>query len=95
VPGDFDRQHDQVIVASRDGIELKAFDEIAVRMRLASMTQHRLELEFEYWRSAGSGDDLIARGRQGIACLRRQGDQLAPEAIPAELREALRPFATS
>src|SRR5918996_665010 len=29
-------------------VELRAFDEVLVRMRLASITQNRLELEFEY-----------------------------------------------
>jgi enediyne biosynthesis thioesterase len=74
--------------------ELSAFEEIIVRMRLVSMIQNRLELEFEYWRAAvdGNGEELVARGRQGIACLRRTGDGTLPEPIPDELREALRPY---
>lgn len=73
-------------------VELRAFDEVAVRMRLASITQSRLELEFEYWRAGAAGDELIARGRQGIACLRRTGDQTVPTPVPDELREALKPY---
>jgi enediyne biosynthesis thioesterase len=73
-------------------IELRAFDEVLVRMRLASMTQSRLELDFEYWRAGASGEELIARGKQGIACLRRNGEQTAPIPVPEELREALRPY---
>ena len=73
-------------------VELRAFDEVIVRMRLASITQSRLELEFEYWRAGAGGDELIARGRQGIACLRRAGDQLAPTPVPDELRVALKPY---
>ena len=78
--------------------ELVAFDEVIVRMRLASMIQNRLELEFDYWRANsggggdGGGEELIARGRQGIACLRRTADGTVPEPIPDELREALRPY---
>ena len=53
--------------------ELRTFDEIAVRMRLASITQSRLELDFEYWRTNADGEELVARGRQGVACLRRLG----------------------
>jgi enediyne biosynthesis thioesterase len=73
-------------------VELRAFDEVIVRMRLASITQSRLELEFEYWRAGANGEELVARGRQGIACLRRTGDQLAATTVPDELREALRPY---
>ena len=73
-------------------VELRAFDEIVVRMRLASITQSRLELEFEYWRSGAGGEELVARGRQGVACLRRTGELLAPTPVPDELREALKPY---
>jgi enediyne biosynthesis thioesterase len=74
-------------------VELAAFDEVIVRMRLASITQSRLELEFEYWRAnAAGGEELIARGKQGIACLRRTGEHAAPIPVPDELREALRPY---
>ncbi|HXO40964.1 MAG TPA: acyl-CoA thioesterase, partial [Thermoanaerobaculia bacterium] len=52
--------------------ELQAFDEVMVRMRLAGMAQNRITLHFEYWRRAGSGEDeLVARGEQQIACMRR------------------------
>jgi enediyne core biosynthesis thioesterase len=74
-------------------VELAAFDEVLVRMRLASIAQSRLELEFEYWRAnADGGEELIARGKQGIACLRRCGEQTVPIPVPDELREALRPY---
>jgi enediyne core biosynthesis thioesterase len=74
-------------------VELRAFDEVMIRMRLASSTQSRLEMEFEYWRSGPAGDELIARGKQGIACLRRSGERLDPISVPEELREALKPYA--
>jgi len=73
--------------------ELRAFDEITVRMRLGSMAQNRIEMEFEYWRANGEGEELIARGRQGVACMRREGDRMIPEPIPAELRDALARYA--
>ena len=72
--------------------ELRPFDEVIVRMRLASMVQNRLELEFDYWRDGADGEELVARGRQGIACLRRNGTGVAPTPIPDELREALIPY---
>jgi enediyne core biosynthesis thioesterase len=76
-------------------VELRAFDEVIVRMRLASIAQNRLELEFDYVRAGANGEELIARGRQGIACLRRNGDQTVPTPVPEELREALKPYATN
>jgi enediyne biosynthesis thioesterase len=72
--------------------ELFAFDEIVLRMRLQSMVQNRLILSFEYWRATGEEEELVARGSQEIACLRRNGDELAPCPIPEELRRALEPF---
>jgi enediyne core biosynthesis thioesterase len=73
--------------------ELRAFDEVTVRMRLDSMAQNRIDMLFEYWRINGSDEELIARGRQGVACMRREGDRMVPEAIPVELREALAKYA--
>ena len=72
--------------------ELFAFDEIVLRMRLQSMVQNRLILSFEYWRATGEEEELVARGSQEIACLRKNGDELAPCPIPEELRRALEPF---
>lgn len=72
--------------------ELRAFDEVTLHMRLVSIVQNRLEMEFDYVRSSPAGDELVARGRQGIACLRRHGDQTTPTPVPDELREALKPY---
>jgi len=79
--------------------ELAAFDEIVVRMRLASVAQNRIALDFEYWRQvpegkqlAPEGEQLVARGQQEVACMRREGKQMTPAPIPDELREALRPY---
>jgi enediyne biosynthesis thioesterase len=71
--------------------ELKAFDEISVRMFLAATVQNRIAMRFEYWRE-NQPRELVARGEQEIACMRRQGDRLVPVAIPKLLREALAPF---
>jgi len=72
--------------------ELRAFDEIVIRMRLESLTQNKLTLEFEYWRTTPDDEELVARGKQAIACLRRDGRNMVPTLVPQELREALRPF---
>ncbi len=72
--------------------ELRAFDEVTVRMFLASTAQNRISMHFEYWR-AGEKPELVARGEQEIACMRRQDDRLVPVPIPKSLRDALAPFA--
>lgn len=72
--------------------ELRAFDEIVVRMRLASAHQNRLAMDFEYWRQTHQGEELVARGKQEIACMRREGGQTVPATVPQELLDALRTF---
>ncbi|HUC85466.1 MAG TPA: thioesterase family protein [Candidatus Acidoferrales bacterium] len=69
--------------------ELTVFDEVIVRMRLAELLQNRMRLAFEYWR----GEELVARGEQQIACLRREGEKLLPTPVPPALREALEAYA--
>jgi enediyne biosynthesis thioesterase len=73
--------------------ELSAFDTIVVRMRLGALTQSRLSLLFEYWRQADDREQLIARGEQQVACMRRDGGRLVPTPVPPALREALRLYA--
>ena len=63
--------------------ELTAFDEVIVRMRLV----------FEYWRRKQGNEELVARGEQQIACMRRAGEKLSPMPVPQTLREALAAYA--
>ena len=70
-------------------VELMAFDEVIVRMRLAELVQNRMRLAFEYWR----GKELVARGEQQIACMRREGEKLLPTPVPPTLRAALAAYA--
>ena len=73
--------------------ELTAFDEVIIRMRLGELTQSRITLLFEYWRAGKTGEELIARGEQQVACLRREGEKLTPTPVPKSLSEALKPYA--
>ncbi len=74
--------------------EVSAFDHIIIRMRLGALAQNRMTLGFEYCRSrADGGEDLVARGEQQIAFMRRAGEAMAATAIPDEIVAALRPFA--
>lgn len=72
--------------------ELKAFDEVTLRMILSSMSQNRITMRFEYWRESNPRE-LVARGEQEIACMRRQPQGLAPVPVPKLLRDALASFA--
>ena len=69
--------------------ELTALDEVLVRMRLAELLQNRITLAFEYWR----GEELVARGEQQVACMKREGPRVVPAAVPPSLREALAAYA--
>jgi len=82
--------------------EIFAFDEIAVRMSLAELAQNRMDLHFDYMRvAAGTRDgaaeradalELVARGGQQVAVMRKEGERVVPAPIPRALREALRAY---
>lgn len=72
--------------------ELVAFDQVEVRMQLADVCQNRLVLHFEYWRVSCGTDELVARGEQHVAFMRREGLRLLPTPIPEQLRRALRRY---
>ena len=81
--------------------ELEAFDQVVIRMRLGGLAQNRITLIFEYFREKnhekngpnGGGEELVARGEQVVACMRREGKRAVPTPIPGPLREALKPYA--
>lgn len=73
--------------------ELEAFDQILIRMRLGGIAQNRMTMLFDYFRVHPDGsEEIIARGEQQIACMRRENGKTVPTPIPAPLREALRPY---
>ena len=69
--------------------EVSAFDEIVVRMTPGQMSQNRMSMIFEYWRTNGDREELVAKGEQQVAWMRREGDKLAPTPIPESLRAAI------
>jgi enediyne biosynthesis thioesterase len=73
--------------------ELAPFDEVLICMRLSAMTQSRISMAFDYWRVADGRRELIARGEQQVACMRRQGMSLVSAPVPASLRDALLAYA--
>jgi enediyne biosynthesis thioesterase len=73
-------------------VELAAFDEVVVQMRLGALTQNQIRMLFEYWRSKGGRQELVARGEQQVACMRRQNGALVPTPIPRSLVAALQSY---
>jgi enediyne biosynthesis thioesterase len=72
--------------------ELTAFDELSVRMRLAEVAQTQIEFAFDYVKLTGDGgEQLVARGRQRIACMRGPSSRTVPARVPEALGRA---FAT-
>jgi enediyne biosynthesis thioesterase len=76
-------------------LELRALDEVAVRMTLLDLAHNRLTLGFEYWRQRDGGEELVARGEQQIATLRREAADVVPTPVPAALLRALQPYRPS
>jgi len=74
-------------------LELNAFDEVLIRMHLGELTQNRITMNFEYWRRQDDGEELVARGTQQIACMRREGERMVPMPVPEALRETLQLYA--
>jgi enediyne core biosynthesis thioesterase len=70
-------------------VELAAFDEVVLRMRVGEVIQNRLSLRFEYWRHTGEQEELVARGEQQVAWLKREGDRLVPTPVPKSLLDSI------
>jgi enediyne biosynthesis thioesterase len=72
--------------------ELYAFDEVLMRLRAGPVSQSRVTMLFEYWRVTAAGEELVAKGEQQIACLRKADGQHLPTPVPDALRQALARF---
>ena len=72
--------------------ELRAFDEVAIRMRLVKLAQNRVTMGFEYWRCGAEEEELVARGEQQVAFMRRRGEAMDAVPVPAPLKEALEDY---
>ena len=74
-------------------VEITAFDELLIRMRLEDLTQTQIGFAFDYVRLRDDVEVLVARGRQRIACMRGPNTDTKPTRVPEPLRAALAPFA--
>jgi enediyne biosynthesis thioesterase len=73
-------------------MEITAFDELSIRMRLDDLTQTQIGFSFEYVRLREGIEELVARGRQRIACMRGPNQATRPSRVPEELVAALAPY---
>jgi enediyne biosynthesis thioesterase len=69
--------------------ECFAFDEIDVGMSLRERNSNSIVMDFDFRRDGRQ----VARGTQTVACMRRTDDGVEATDIPAELAEALAPYA--
>lgn len=72
--------------------ELRAFDELKLKMTLAGLHAGRIELNFDYQVRRGDGWEQCALGNQRLACMRYRHDRLEPCDPPEALRRALAGF---
>jgi len=72
--------------------EVSAFDELIIRMQLSTLTQNRITMHFDYWRLRASDEELVARGEQQIACMRRELTGLIATPFPRSLESALKAY---
>jgi enediyne core biosynthesis thioesterase len=75
--------------------EVSAFDELSIRMRLEDLTQTQIGFAFDYVRVRGGAQDLVARGRQRVACMRGANGATVPARVPEELRRALERYSAA
>jgi enediyne biosynthesis thioesterase len=73
--------------------EITAFDELSIRMRLEELTQTQVQFAFDYVKlDKNATEQLVAVGRQRIACMRGPNTDTVPARVPAQLKEALAPY---
>ncbi|HZR52071.1 MAG TPA: acyl-CoA thioesterase [Streptosporangiaceae bacterium] len=73
--------------------EVTAFDQLAIRMRLEELTQTQIGFAFDYVKIGDGFEELVARGRQRVACMRGANGATAPARVPEQLRRALEGYA--
>src|SRR5271155_1533688 len=69
--------------------EITAFNEVSVRMRLEELTQTQIGFPFDCVRVNTGREELVAGGRQRVACMRGANGATAPARVPEQLRRAL------
>jgi enediyne biosynthesis thioesterase len=71
------------------------FDEISIRMRLAGLTTTGIDLAFDFVRVRDGREELVARGRQRLVCVRDADGAAVPERVLPALESALKEYVIS
>lgn len=72
--------------------ELAPFDKLSVRMQVSDITQTQIGFDFDYVRIKPGSQEIVARGRQRVACLQHDNGRITPTHIPEALRRATEGF---
>ncbi len=72
--------------------ELFAADSVELRMALSCAEGNRVTMAFDYYRVGDTVSQLVARGSQVVACMKRDPAGMLPVPVPAELCAALEPY---
>jgi enediyne biosynthesis thioesterase len=72
--------------------EIRAFDDLEIRMSLSFTHQNRIGLSFDYVLRRDDIEIPAARGSHEIGCMRLRGSHLIPTKIPQQLAAALSAF---
>lgn len=75
--------------------ELVALDQVSVRMSLRGIEFNRIAMAFDYFRLNTGPGQLVARGAQTVACMKRVDGELVAADVPHELIQALEVYAPS
>jgi enediyne biosynthesis thioesterase len=67
-------------------------DDLKLRMSLEELTQTQIQFTFDYVKLGEDYEQLVARGRQRIACMRGPNTATVPSRVPETLKKALEPY---
>lgn len=72
--------------------EITAFAQLSIRMRLEDLTQTQIGFAFDYVHTHDGIEELVARGRQRVACMRGPNGATVPARVPESLQRALESY---
>jgi enediyne biosynthesis thioesterase len=72
--------------------ELFALDTIVIKMFLNELSQNKISMIFEYYRDNNDTLELVAKGTQQIACMKKQDNTMIAAKLPKELSDAVKEF---
>ena len=74
--------------------ELKAFDEVLIRMSLEAVSFNKVKMSFDYYKVENGTQKKVAVGTHEIGCFRRTDTGLTPVQVPDSLGRKLEEYKT-